>query len=63
MVKYFYDGPVLIFGRCVADHWKGETMAVSESKAKTNLAYQYKKKNNLIPGTKVELPGKLKGEL
>lgn len=57
MAKYSYDGPVLIFGICVADHWKGTTIAVSENKARSNLTYQYKKKNNQLPGTKVELPG------
>lgn len=59
MTKYAYDGPVLEFDTCVASHWKGETMAISESKARSNLAYRYKKKNNRIPSTKVTLPGKL----
>ena len=58
--KYMYDGPVLEFDRCVADHWKGETMAPSEKKARSNLTYQYKKQNNRVPGTKVTLPGKIK---
>ena len=44
--KYIYDGPVLEFGTCVADHWRGETMAPSENKARSNLKYQYKKQNN-----------------
>ena len=60
MSKYIYDGPVLEFDRLVLDHWKGETIANSESKARNNLAYQYKKKNNRIAATKVTLPGKLK---
>lgn len=59
MNQYSYDGPVLIFGRCVANHWKASTFAVSERKARTNLAYQFKKKNNALPSTKVELPGKV----
>ena len=58
--KYTYDGPVLEFDRCVADHWKGETIATSENKARSNLTYQYKKQNNRVPGTKVTLPGKIK---
>lgn len=58
--KYAYDGPVMEFGICVADHWKSETMAPSEKKARCNLAYQYKKKNNMIAGTKITLPGKIK---
>lgn len=57
--KYVYDGPVMEFNTCVADHWRGETVATSESKAKSNLAYQYKKKNNRIAGTRVTLPGKI----
>lgn len=59
MNQYSYDGPVLIFGRCVANHWKASTFAVSERKARTNLAYQFKKKNNALPSAKVELPGKV----
>lgn len=58
--KYTYDGPVLEFDKCVTDRWKGETMAISEQKARCNLAYQYKKKNNRMAGVKVTLPGKIK---
>lgn len=58
--KYQYDGPVLEFDRLVADHWKGETMASSKKKARSNLAYQYKKKNNRIASVKVKLPGEIK---
>lgn len=60
MSKYVYDGPVMIFDTCVADHWKGETYAVSESKARSNLMYQFKKQNNRIAGSKVSLPGKIR---
>lgn len=59
MHKYLYDGPVMMFGRFICN-WKGETVADSEAKARNNLAYQFKKKNNQIAGTKVNLPGKLK---
>lgn len=58
--KYIYDGPVMFFDKCVADHWKGETCAPSEKKAKSNLTYQAKKQLNLISGTRVTLPGKVK---
>jgi hypothetical protein len=58
MERYAYNGPVLMFGKWVAN-WKGETMADSEKKAKSNLAYQYKTKNKLVPSTKVTLPGDL----
>lgn len=60
MTKYIYDGPVMEFDTCIADHWKGETIAPSEAKARTNLAYQFKKNNNRIAGAKITLPGKLK---
>lgn len=58
--KYRYDGPVLEFDTLVADHWKGETMAPSVNKARSNLAYQYKSKNNRLAGVKVTLPGEIK---
>ena len=58
--RYIYDGPVMAFDRCVTDHWKGETMAPSEQKARSNLTYQFKKQNNRIAGTRVTLPGKIK---
>lgn len=58
--KYIYDGPVILFDKLVADHWKGETMAPTESKARSNLAYQAKKQLNVIAGTKVKLPGEIK---
>jgi hypothetical protein len=59
MNQYIYNGPVMEFGTCVADHWKGSTRAVSENKARSNLAYQFKKMNNRVPGTKITLPGKI----
>lgn len=60
MNKYLYDGPVMEFDRLVSNHWTGETMAASEHKARTNLAYQYKKQNNRTARTKITLPGELK---
>lgn len=59
MNQYMYDGPVMEFDICVANRWQGSTYAVSEKKARNNLAYQYKKKNNRTPGTKITLPGKI----
>lgn len=59
MDLYSYTGPVTMFDRCVTNYWKGETYASSEKKAKSNLVYQYKKQNGLMPGAKVSLPGKL----
>ena len=57
--KYFYSGPVTSFGRVLMDRWDAATYAVSLAKAKSNLTYQYKIKNNLLPGSKIELPGKI----
>lgn len=59
MKQYSYDGPVVEFGRCVANHWKASTFAVSESKARCNLAYRFKKENNRNVTAKITLPGKL----
>jgi hypothetical protein len=57
MNKYSYNGPVMEFDRCIANKWRGETMAVSEKKAKSNLVYQFKKKNNRTATTRISLPG------
>lgn len=59
MNLYSYSGPVMRFDKCVNDSWQGSTYAVSEREAKKNLAYKYKKNNNLIPNAKIELTGKV----
>lgn len=59
MKQYSYDGPVLEFDRCIANHWKASTFAASESKARCNLAYRYKQENNKAVTAKISLPGKL----
>lgn len=59
MYLYKYEGPVMMFGVCIMSNWKGETMAVSESKAKSNLAYQFKRQNNRIAGSEITLPGRI----
>lgn len=59
MALYSYDGPVLEFDKIIANKWKGQTCAVSESKARTNLAYQFKKETGRVPRTKITLPGKV----
>lgn len=58
--KYAYEGPVMSFDKCMIDRWKGETMAPTKSKARSNLIYQAKRQLNLIPGVKVTLPGEIK---
>ena len=59
MALYSYSGPVLEFDRIVANHWQAQTYASSESKARTNLAYQFKKNTGRVPRTKITLPGKI----
>lgn len=60
MTLYSYDGPVLAFEKIVTDHWRGQTYAVSEAKARSNLAYQFKIENGKVPRTKITLPGQIK---
>ena len=57
--RYGYEGAVTVFGRIVDNSWYGETAAVSEKKARSNLAYQFKFENKLLPSAKVDLPGEL----
>lgn len=59
MTLYSYDGPVLEFDRCIANRWKGQTYATSESKARSNLAFQFKRETGRLPRTKITLPGKI----
>lgn len=59
MNKYTYKGPVMKLDMCVANDWEASTYAPSEKKARSNLAYQFKKKNNLIPSVKITLPGEI----
>ncbi len=59
MTKYSYEGPVISFERCITNNWSSTTYAISEKKARSNLAFQYKKTNNMCAGTKIALPGKL----
>lgn len=62
MNLYSYDGPVLEFDRIVANHWQGQTYAASEAKARTNLAFQFKRSTGRVPRTKITLPGKIVAE-
>lgn len=62
MTLYSYDGPVLEFDRIVSNRWQAQTCAVSESKARANLAYQFKKETGRVPRTKITLPGTVVAE-
>lgn len=59
MNLYSYDGPVLEFNRIIANQWHGSTRAESEKKARSNLAYQFKKQYGKAPRSNITLPGKL----
>lgn len=57
---YIYDGAVMEFDRIINERWTGETWAVSEAKARSNLLYQYKKKHGLTSNKNIKLSGKVK---
>lgn len=59
MALYSYNGPVLEFDRIVTNNWQAQTYATSEAKARSNLAYQFKKTNGKVARTKITLPGKI----
>lgn len=59
MNKYVYYGPVMEFDTLLTDRWRGETMAPTKGKARSNLAYQFKKQHNRSPSSKITLPGKI----
>lgn len=59
MNKYFYEGPVMEFDRIITEKWRGETYAVSERKARSNLAYQFKQKHGRMPSSKISIPGEI----
>ena len=53
--KFYYDGPVTQFDRVIMENWHGETWAVTEAKALSNLSYQFKTQFNMSPGSQIEL--------
>ena len=59
MALYSYDGPVREFDRIIANRWQGQTYAVTEARARSNLAYQFKKETGRVPRSKITLPGKI----
>lgn len=59
MNQYSYEGPVKEFDTTINPRWKATTYAPSESKARSNLAYQYKKTHNKAASCKITLPGKI----
>lgn len=56
---YYYDGPVMSFGKCIMNNWKSKTQAESAPKALSNFQYQYKMKLGTTASTHITLPGKI----
>ena len=52
-------GAVTSFGPILSNRWTGRTCAVSEEKARNNLAFQFKKQMGLVLAVPVSLPGKV----
>ena len=59
MGMYIYRGPVMEFDRIITKRWCGTTEAISEKKARSNLAYQFKQEYKRTPNSKITLPGKM----
>lgn len=53
---YRYTGSVKLYDHVLETNWKGYTRAVSPEQAKSNLAYQFKKTNGLLPSVRITLP-------
>lgn len=56
---YRYTGYVTSFGKIIDTIQNQYTKAVTEARAKANLAFTYKMTHSLTRNTKIELPGKL----
>lgn len=59
MPRYIYKGPVMEFNTLLAFFSEGATVSPSQISARSNLTYQFKKRNNRIAGTRITLPGKI----
>lgn len=57
--EFKYSGPVIQFDICIERDWKTTTWAPTKKKALSNLTYRYKRDHDMVPSTKIELPGKL----
>lgn len=60
MFLYIYEGPVKSFDDILSDRWIGSTYAESNEKARSNLAYQYKKAHGLDRSANITLTGKIR---
>lgn len=59
MYLFSYTGPVNEFDKCIMHRWSGTTIAPTEAKARSNLAYQFKKQYKKAPASRISLPGKI----
>ena len=59
MHRYLYEGQVKEFDQIINPKWTGMTIAATEKKAKSNLAYQFKLETHKTANSKIILPGKL----
>lgn len=57
--KFTYNGPVKEFDKVIATNWSGSTYAPSEKKARSNLAYQFKREFGKDKNVKITLPGRI----
>lgn len=57
--KYRFRGAIILFDTLIANNWFGETVAISEKKAMSNLLYQAKNKMGYLPSAKLRLDGQL----
>lgn len=54
---YVYNGPVMMFDTVLVYNWSASTFASSEKKARSNLAFQYKRQTNRSATANIRLPG------
>ena len=59
MAKYEYSGAVMLFDKCIAYIKSAETIAPSEAKARSNIAFRWKKQHGYGPNQRITLPGPL----
>ena len=55
---FVYEGPVMSFGKIIQNKWIYQTKAETISKALNNLAWNYKRINQLKDNFKIELDQK-----
>lgn len=53
--RYSYCGAVSSYGQILSNKWQAHTYAESESKARNNLAYQFRKHMGLVQSVPIKL--------